>query len=371
MTATARNFDLGPDLASESSRSAATRPLNESTRLAQQTTTLSPRFYTTDYAKMSSYSVDAIRAEWDALMAEFAADNNKNHFERGPDWSFDPASLSEPLRKEVLDFMVSSLTSEFSGCVLYAEMRKRGTNPDLNALFKYMARDESRHAGFINECLKDFDMAVDMGFLAKAKEYTFFSPKFILYATYLSEKIGYARYIKIFRHLEAHPEHRFHPIFSWFKQWCNDEFRHGEALALMMRANPKLLGGLNKLWIRFFQVAVYATMFVRDHTRAEFHKALGLDPEAYGMDVFRITATISQQVFPVLVDVDHPKFLPLLRTVEQSARAIERARAKGGLVARAKVLGLQAKIVAALVAIYLLPVKQNPLPTQMRVAPAW
>ena len=344
---------------------------NETTLQAQQTTTLAPRFYTTDFDAMDRISVEPVRAEWDALIADLAADKNRKHFFRNGDWDLDTTKLPEPLKKEFIDFLVSSLTAEFSGCVLYAEMKKRGTNPDLCALFKYMSRDEGRHAGFINDSLKDFGVQVDMGFLVKQKKYTYFSPKFILYATYLSEKIGYARYIKIFRHLEAHPELRFHPIFKWFREWCNDEYRHGEALALLMRANPKLLSGFNLLWIRFFQLSVFATMFVRDHARPEMHKALALDPETYGMDVFRITVEISKQVFPVLVDIENPAFLAGLRKMQALVAGIDRARAQGGVLGALKVKALQARIFGTFVALYFLPTKRNALPEQALLAPAW
>lgn len=343
----------------------------DATAVANQETMLTPRFYTTDYAKMNKMDMSPVRAEWDKLMLEFEGDNNHDHFQRTPEFSSEIRDLPPALRQEFLDFLVSSVTSEFSGCVLYKEMEKQFTNPDLKLAMGYMARDEARHAGFINMSLRDFGVAVDLGFLKRAKKYTFFRPKFILYATYLSEKIGYARYISIFRQLERHPEHRFHPIFKWFERWCNDEFRHGEVLALMMRSDPKLLSGVNKLWIRFFLIAVYGTMYVRDHNRQELHAALGLDSTKYDFEVFDITSQIARQVFPIELDVEQPKFRAGLERLRLIGVASDAAKKQGGVIGKLKGAGLALAAAAIFARLYVLPTKSNKIPPQVLMVPTW
>jgi len=351
----------------ESSEAAAHR--------AKQESLISPRFYTTDFAAMEKIDISSVRTEWDAVMAEYEGDNNYDHFQRDAGFAEEAkaqfAALTPELRQEFVDFLITSITSEFSGCILYNDISKNIENPEIKALMRFMARDESRHAGFINASLKDLGLGIDLGNLKRTKAYTFFKPKYIFYATYLSEKIGYARYITIFRQLERNPDKRFHPIFKWFQRWCNDEFRHGESFALIMRANPQLLRGVNLLWIRFFLLAVYATMYVRDHTRPMLHHAMGLDSTEYDMKVLAITSEITRQVFPFTLDLDNPKFKAGLDRLVQVQADVNAARERGGLGGKLALAGCAVRGAVAFARLYFLPVRKHELPAQVRLSPTW
>ncbi|SEN99735.1 magnesium-protoporphyrin IX monomethyl ester (oxidative) cyclase [Palleronia pelagia] len=343
------------------------------TDLAMQNTLLTPRFYTTDFDELDAIDVSPVRADWDKLMEQMRNDPNKGHFRKTEDWdAVDWENMDPELKAEALDFLISSCTAEFSGCVLYKEMKRRGTNEDIKELFSYMSRDEARHAGFINDALREAGVAVNLGFLTREKKYTYFRPKFIYYATYLSEKIGYARYITIYRHLEANPEHRFHPIFKWFREWCNDEFSHGEAFALLMRTDPKITQSFaNRLWIRFFLTAVYSTMWVRDHARPKFHEALGVDIDWYDMEVFRKTSTIARQVFPIELDIDNPRFRSGCERMNRAAIAMDAAKARGGVGGLLGRIAAGANAAFAFANLYTIPVKKNEVPENVRLEPAF
>ena len=347
-------------------------PVTDTTAMATETTLLNPRFYTTDFDEMDKIDVTPVRADWDKLIAQMKSDPNKTHFKKNAEWDADWDGMEPKLKREFIDFLVSSCTAEFSGCVLYKEMKRRGANPDICELFGLMARDEARHAGFINDALREAGVAVNLGFLTKAKKYTYFRPKFIYYATYLSEKIGYARYITIFRHLERHPDKRFHPIFKWFREWCNDEFSHGEAFALIMKTDPKLTTSFgNKLYIKFFLTAVYMTMWVRDHARPEFHKALDVDIDWYDQEVFRITSEISLQIFPMELNIHHKRWRPNLDRMNAAFIAMDSAKRRGGIGGKLAGWAASLSAASAFVALYTIPAIKHDLPASVRLEPSY
>ncbi len=285
--------------------------LRPGVKIPAKQTILTPRFYTTDFEAMAKMDISANEDELKAILEEFRADYNRHHFVRDEQFNQTWDNLDEDTRRLFIEFLERSCTAEFSGFLLYKELGRRLKNksPLLAECFNLMSRDEARHAGFLNKAMSDFDMCLDLGFLTKNNKYTHFAPKFIFYATYLSEKIGYWRYITIYRHLEQHPENRIYPIFNFFENWCQDENRHGDFFDAIMKATPDILNDWKaRLWCRFFLLSVFATMYLNDVQRADFYAALGLNAREYDKHVITETNKTAGRVFPVILDVETPEF---------------------------------------------------------------
>lgn len=196
-------------------------------KVAAEESLLTPRFYTTDFDEMeelfsSELNPNLDMDEIEAVVNEFRQDYNKTHFVRNADFKDAADGIQGATRKIFVEFLERSCTAEFSGFLLYKELGRRlkKINPAVAEGFTLMSRDEARHAGFLNKALTDFNLALDLGFLTKNRKYTFFKPKFIFYATYLSERIGYWRYISIYRHLQRNPDNQLYPLFEYFENWC-------------------------------------------------------------------------------------------------------------------------------------------------------
>jgi magnesium-protoporphyrin IX monomethyl ester (oxidative) cyclase len=231
-------------------------------------------------------------------------------------------------------------------------------NPLLAEGFSFMSRDEARHAGFLNKAMSDFNVSLDLGFLTKTRKYTFFAPKFIFYATYLSEKIGYWRYITIYRHLEKNPDFRVYPIFRFFESWCQDENRHGDFFAAILKSQKPLLNTYeSRLWCKFFLLSVFATMYLNDLQRADFYSTIGLDTKQFDIHVIRKTNQSAGTLFPVILDVDHPKFISLLDSCSEANQElidIEKSD-ESGITKVFQKLPQYFKMASGLLSLYFLP----------------
>jgi magnesium-protoporphyrin IX monomethyl ester (oxidative) cyclase len=295
-------------------------------------TLLTPRFYTTDFDEMARMDISVNEDELIAILEEFRADYNRHHFVRDAEFEQSWDHIDGDTRRLFVEFLERSCTAEFSGFLLYKELGRRlkDKSPVLAECFNLMSRDEARHAGFLNKAMSDFNLSLDLGFLTKSRNYTFFKPKFIFYATYLSEKIGYWRYITIYRHLEAHPEDRIYPIFRFFENWCQDENRHGDFFDAIMKSQPQMLNDWKaKLWSRFFLLSVFATMYLNDIQRKDFYATLGLDAREYDIYVIKKTNETAGRVFPVILDVDSPEFYERLdKCVENNEKLAAIANSK-------------------------------------------
>jgi len=285
--------------------------LKEGVKAPVQETLLTPRFYTTDFDAVAQMDISAYEIELKAIVDELKADYNRDHFVRDDEFKQTWDSIDGEKREAFIDFLERSCTSEFSGFLLFKELSRRlkNRNPILADAFNCMARDEARHAGFLNKAMADFNLSLDLGYLTKSRTYTFFPPEWIIYTVYLSEKIGYWRYIIMFRHLEAHPENQFYPLFRYFESWCQDENRHGDFFKALLRSQPQLFNNWKaRLWVRFFLLTVFVTHTLTVFERINFYQSLGIDAREYNIKVIEKTNETAARAFPAILNTQHPEF---------------------------------------------------------------
>jgi len=292
--------------------------VNPATKVTEiRETLLTPRFYTTDFETTANLDLSEQDKELKAMLAEMQADYNRHHFVRDEAFNQSWEHITGEARKGFIDYLERSCVSEFSGFLLFKELSRKikDRSPLLSEMFGLMARDEARHAGFLNKAMSDFGCTMDLGYLTKNRVYTFFPIEWVLYTVYLSEKIGYWRYIIIYHHLEKHPDKQFYPIFRYFDSWCQDENRHGDVFKALLRSQPQLWKTWqSRLWSRFFLLTVFVTHSLTVHERKGFYHVLGIDPTEFDAEVIRKTNETAARAFPSTLDTDHPEFFPRLHS---------------------------------------------------------
>ncbi|CAI0374650.1 unnamed protein product, partial [Linum tenue] len=305
-------------------------------KTAIKETLLTPRFYTTDFDEMETLFNSEInkqlnQAEFEALLQEFKTDYNQTHFVRNKEFKEAADKMQGPLRGIFVEFLERSCTAEFSGFLLYKELGRRlkKTNPVVAEIFSLMSRDEARHAGFLNKGLSDFNLALDLGFLTKAR-----------------------------KHLKANPEFQCYPIFKYFENWCQDENRHGDFFSALMKAQPQFLNDWKaKLWARFFCLSVYVTMYLNDCQRSDFYEGIGLNTKEFDMHVIIETNRTTARIFPAVLDVENPEFKRKLdRMVEINQKLLAVGETDDiPLVKNLKRVPIIAALVSEIISAYLMP----------------
>jgi magnesium-protoporphyrin IX monomethyl ester (oxidative) cyclase len=289
---------------------------------------LAPRLYRTDIDILNSLSIDWCRDEFETLRRDFEADYNRAHFK----WGTDVNSVEySPLWNEFYEFLHRSSFGEFSGCLLYSDVQKKLDDGTLQAIYRCMGRDEGRHASFLNWVMRHMGRPFDLANLPKVEGMSYMHPKWIFVTTYLSEIVGYYRYQNISDHLKLHPEFNFHPLFDYFDNWCKDERRHSRFFALMIRSQKAMYASaLDKLGIKFFTLAVYITMYLRDAQSGVYAK-LGMDWERFDFKVIDETEEAAHGVWGLAIRTKSDYFRACLRKMAENNRRNKRGRSATGV----------------------------------------
>jgi len=87
--------------------------------------------------------------------------------------------------------------------------------------------------------------------------------------------------------------------------------------------------------------------------------------------VLFITNEIIKQVFPISVNLDDPRFYRYLEEMRALFEKMDLYKKEGGLVNKVKTSILGARAGLVFLKLYFIPVQDNTLPANVRMAPTW
>ena len=112
-------------------------------------------------------------------------------------------------------------------------------------------------------------------------------------------------------------------------------------------------------------------MYVRDHQRPAFHKALGVDPDWYAHEVFTKTSKLSEQIFPITLDIEHPRWQKNLEKLHRANVRIAKPKEVGGIGGKLAQLGGSLQAASAFLSLYFIPSKKHQVPENVRLEPVY
>ena len=112
-------------------------------------------------------------------------------------------------------------------------------------------------------------------------------------------------------------------------------------------------------------------MYMRDHARPAFHKALDVDIEWYDETVLKITSEITRQVFPIEIDLENVKWKSGLKKLCTIFNKMEKTKKSGGIIGKFKYYTFATRALMIFIGLYLLPSKKNIVPETSRLQPSY
>ncbi len=144
-----------------------------------------------------------------------------------------------------------------------------------------MARDEARHAGFLNKAMGDFKLSLDLGEVTKTRTYTFFPIEWVLY-TCLS--IGKNWLLALYYYLSPSAKTSRTSILPNFPYNLKVGVRMKTDMGIYLRhycdrnLNFGIIGNQG-YGVAFFLLSVFATHTLTVHERAVFTIHWELKPQ--------------------------------------------------------------------------------------------